>query len=180
MASTSFKNNNNEGLSTTCPPLFNGTNYSYWKNKMKIWIREQDMKVWKVIQQGDHVPMKTSTTKKYPEREIITKVLRSLTSKWLSKANAIVEGVHYQSGTLTFDQLRGNLITYEITVLDAQNGENKKKSLALKASSQEEDSDENNDGEEYQDFALLMKQFNKFAKKKNFNFKGKKNTSKML
>ncbi|MED6142049.1 hypothetical protein PIB30_109669, partial [Stylosanthes scabra] len=44
--------------------------------------------------------------KKYPEREIITKVLRSLTSKWLSKANAIVEGVHYQSGTLTFGQLR--------------------------------------------------------------------------
>ncbi|MED6203004.1 hypothetical protein PIB30_111272, partial [Stylosanthes scabra] len=76
--------------------------------------------------------------KKYPEREIITKVLRSLTSKWLSKANAIVEGVQYKSGTLTFDQLRGNLITYEMTILD-QNGENKKKSLALKASSQEEE-----------------------------------------
>ncbi|MED6117836.1 hypothetical protein PIB30_113585, partial [Stylosanthes scabra] len=106
-------------------------------------------------------------------REIITKVLRSLTSKWLSKANAIVEGVHYQSGTLTFDQLRGNLITYEMTILD-QNGENKKKSLALKASSQEKESDENDDGEEDKDFALLMKQFNKFAKKKNFNFKGKK------
>ncbi|MED6190855.1 hypothetical protein PIB30_110049, partial [Stylosanthes scabra] len=83
------------------------------------------------------------------------------------------KGVHYQSGTLTFDQLRGNLITYEMTILD-QNGENKKKSLALKALSQEEESDENDDGEEDKDFALLMKQFNKFAKKKNFNFKGKK------
>ncbi|MED6114193.1 hypothetical protein PIB30_077963 [Stylosanthes scabra] len=71
--------------------------------------------------------------KKYPEREIITKM----------------------------------------TILD-QNGENKKKSLALKASSQEEESDENSDSEEDQDFAILMKQFNKFAKKKNFNFKGKK------
>ncbi|MED6190777.1 hypothetical protein PIB30_109222, partial [Stylosanthes scabra] len=60
-----------------------------------------------------------------------------------------------------------------MTILD-QNGENKKKSLALKASSQEEESDENDDGEEDKDFALLMKQFNKFAKKKNFNFKGKK------
>ncbi|MED6117999.1 hypothetical protein PIB30_115303, partial [Stylosanthes scabra] len=56
--------------------------------------------------------------KKYPEHEIITKVLRSLTSMWLSKANTMVEGVHYQSGTLTFDQLRGNLITYEMTILD--------------------------------------------------------------
>ncbi|MED6189835.1 hypothetical protein PIB30_099895 [Stylosanthes scabra] len=151
MASTSFNNNNNnEGLSTTRPPLFNGTNYSYWKNKMRIWIRAQDIRIWKV--------------------------LRSLTSKWLSKANAIVEGVHYQSGTLTFDQLRGNLITYEMTILD-QNGENKKKSLALKASSQEEESDENDNGEEDKNFALLMKQFNKFAKKKNFNFKGKKKSS---
>ncbi|MED6142215.1 hypothetical protein PIB30_111561 [Stylosanthes scabra] len=62
MASTSF-NNNNEGLSTTRPLLFNGTNNSYWKNKMKIWIRAQDMKVWKVVEQGDHIPMKKSTTK---------------------------------------------------------------------------------------------------------------------
>ncbi|MED6174200.1 hypothetical protein PIB30_066744 [Stylosanthes scabra] len=54
--------------------------------------------------------------KKYPEREIITKM----------------------------------------TILD-QNCENKKKSLALKASSQEEESDENDDGEEDKDFALLMK-----------------------
>ncbi|MED6112378.1 hypothetical protein PIB30_061170 [Stylosanthes scabra] len=60
-----------------------------------------------------------------------------------------------------------------MTILD-QNGKNKKKSLAFKASSQEEESDENDDREEDKDFALLMKQFNKFAKKKNFNFKGKK------
>ncbi|MED6166325.1 hypothetical protein PIB30_108172, partial [Stylosanthes scabra] len=64
-----------------------------------------------------------------------------------------------------------------MTVLDPQDGENKKKSLAFKASSQEEDSDENNDSEEDQDFAILMKQFNKFAKKKNFNFKEKKKST---
>ncbi|MED6117819.1 hypothetical protein PIB30_113416, partial [Stylosanthes scabra] len=33
------------------------------KNKMKIWIHAQDMKVWKVVEQGDHIPMKKSTTK---------------------------------------------------------------------------------------------------------------------
>ncbi|MED6107464.1 hypothetical protein PIB30_014315 [Stylosanthes scabra] len=49
MASTSFNNNNNEGLSTTRPPLFNGTNYSYWKNKMRIWIRAQDVRIWKLL-----------------------------------------------------------------------------------------------------------------------------------
>ncbi|MED6171177.1 hypothetical protein PIB30_038325 [Stylosanthes scabra] len=58
-----------------------------------------------------------------------------------------------------------------MTILNSQFGETKKKILALKASSNEEESDDNNEGEEDQDFALLMKQFNKFAKKKNFNYK---------
>ncbi|MED6109556.1 hypothetical protein PIB30_034866 [Stylosanthes scabra] len=31
-----------EGHSTVRPPLFDGTNYSHWKNKMRIWIRAQD------------------------------------------------------------------------------------------------------------------------------------------
>ncbi|MED6177933.1 hypothetical protein PIB30_102849, partial [Stylosanthes scabra] len=63
MASTSFNNNNNnEGLSTTRLSLFNGTNSSYWKNKMRIWIRAQDIRIWKVIEQGNHVPMKKSST----------------------------------------------------------------------------------------------------------------------
>ncbi|MED6203299.1 hypothetical protein PIB30_114093, partial [Stylosanthes scabra] len=98
--------------------------------------------------------------KKYPEREIVVKILRSLTLEWNSKANAIVEGVHYQNETLTYDQLRGNLLTYQMTILDPQSGDTKKKSLALKSSSQEEESDDNNDGGEDKDLALLMKQFN--------------------
>ncbi|MED6117362.1 hypothetical protein PIB30_109322, partial [Stylosanthes scabra] len=65
-----------------------------------------------------------------------------------------------------------------MTILNPQSGDTIKKSLALKSSSQEEECDDNNDGEEDQDFALLMKQFNKFAKKKNFNFKGKKKSPK--
>ncbi|MED6124542.1 hypothetical protein PIB30_059904 [Stylosanthes scabra] len=133
---------------------------------MMIWIRAQDVRIWKVIEQGNRIPMKKSTTKvgevsteieipklesefndddwkkeeerieetlerfsrifnglnmlgkKYPEREIIIKILRSLTPKWNSKANAIVEGIHYQNETLTYDQLRGNLLTYEMTILD--------------------------------------------------------------
>ncbi|MED6189790.1 hypothetical protein PIB30_099451 [Stylosanthes scabra] len=99
--------------------------------------------------------------KKFSEKEIM--------SKWNAKVSAIQEGRNYDQ--LTFDQLRGNLLTYEMTILDTQGGENKKKSLALKASSQEEDSDENENQDE--EFALLLKRFNKFAKRKNFNFKSK-------
>ena len=64
MASTSFNNNNtSEGNSTARPPLFSGTNYSYWKNKMRIWIRSQDVRIWKVIENGNHIPTKTTSAK---------------------------------------------------------------------------------------------------------------------
>ena len=284
MASTSFNNNNtSEGNSTARPPLFSGTNYSYWKNKMRIWIRSQDVRIWKVIENGNHIPTKTTSAKegevsvskqvpkgedeysdddwkkvamndkainfihcalnehdymkistcetakeiwdklqityegtdhvkeskvfmlvhewenfkmkdeesieealerlskifnnlsmlgtKYNDKQIVTKVLTSLTPKWNSKVNAIVEGRLYDQ--LTFDQLRGNLLTYEMTMLNRQKGEeSKKKSLALKTTSLQEESDDNEE-EGDEEFALLLKRFNKFAMTKNFKSKTK-------
>ncbi|MED6153683.1 hypothetical protein PIB30_104483 [Stylosanthes scabra] len=54
--------------------------------------------------------------KKFSEKKIVSKVLRSLTPKWNAKVSAIQEGRNYDQ--LTFDQLRGNLLTYEMTILD--------------------------------------------------------------
>ncbi|RYR53126.1 hypothetical protein Ahy_A06g028079 isoform B [Arachis hypogaea] len=108
---------------------------------------------------------------KYNDKQIVTKVLTSLTPKWNSKVNAIVEGRLYDQ--LTFDQLRGNLLTYEMTMLNRQKGEeSKKKSLALKTTSLQEESDDNEE-EGDEEFALLLKRFNKFAMKKNFKSKTK-------
>ncbi|XP_052116680.1 uncharacterized protein LOC127746708 [Arachis duranensis] len=284
MESTGFNNNNtSEGNSTARPPLFSETNYSYWKNKMRIWIRSQDVRIWKVIENGNHIPTKTTSAKeegvsvlkqvpkgedeysdddwkkvamndkainfihcalnehdymkistcettkeiwdklqityegtdhvkeskvfmlvhewenfkmkdeesieealerlskifnnlsmlgtKYNDKQIVTKVLTSLTPKWNSKVNAIVEGRLYDQ--LTFDQLRGNLLTYKMTMLNSQKGEeSKKKSLALKTTSLQEESDDNEE-EGDEEFALLLKRFNKFAMKKNFKSKTK-------
>ncbi|VFQ92982.1 unnamed protein product [Cuscuta campestris] len=41
-----------EGQSTERPPLFNGTNYSYWKERMKIFIQSVDYKSWMRINNG--------------------------------------------------------------------------------------------------------------------------------
>ncbi|MED6110212.1 hypothetical protein PIB30_040784, partial [Stylosanthes scabra] len=30
---------------------------------MRIWIRAQDVRIWKVIEEGNHVPMKKNKTK---------------------------------------------------------------------------------------------------------------------
>ncbi|MED6226158.1 hypothetical protein PIB30_100709 [Stylosanthes scabra] len=52
-----------------------------------------------------------------------------------------------------------------MTILKSQGGENKKKSLALKASSSHDE--ESDDEEEDQDFKLLIKKFTKFTKREN-------------
>ena len=43
-----------EGESTSCPPLLNGTNYGYWKVRMRVFIRSLDMKAWKSVLTGSY------------------------------------------------------------------------------------------------------------------------------
>ena len=47
-----------EGQSTTQPPFFNGVNYSYWKERMRIFIQSTDYDLWKIIMNGPNTPMK--------------------------------------------------------------------------------------------------------------------------
>ena len=46
-----------EGQSTNRPPLFTGTNYAYWKARMKIYIKAVDFQLWKVILKGPYISM---------------------------------------------------------------------------------------------------------------------------
>ena len=41
-----------EGHSISRPPYFDGTRYSYWKNRMEVFIDAQDYEVGKVVSQG--------------------------------------------------------------------------------------------------------------------------------
>ena len=52
-ASTSLS----EGQSTHRPPLFNGTNYNYWKARMKIYM-QTDYSLWRIVQKGIDHPTK--------------------------------------------------------------------------------------------------------------------------
>ena len=42
----------NEGLSMVRPPLFKGTQFSWWKNKMEIFINSEDVDLWDIIVEG--------------------------------------------------------------------------------------------------------------------------------
>ena len=41
-----------EGFSINRPPFFSGSNYSYWKNRMEVFLRAQDFETWTVIKKG--------------------------------------------------------------------------------------------------------------------------------
>ncbi|MQL81186.1 hypothetical protein Taro_013641 [Colocasia esculenta] len=41
-----------EGHSVTRPPFFDGSDYSYWKNMMQVFLRAQDYELWKIVDKG--------------------------------------------------------------------------------------------------------------------------------
>lgn len=50
-----------EGGSSNRPPYFDGTDYYYWKGKMRLFLISQDNYMWPVIEHGNFVPMTTGT-----------------------------------------------------------------------------------------------------------------------
>ena len=58
-----------EGQSISRPPYFDGTNYTYWKERMKIFIQSIDYKLWLVIKNGPTVPKKMVDGKEVEKSE---------------------------------------------------------------------------------------------------------------
>ena len=42
----------NKGQSLIIPPLFNGTNYAYWKVRMRVFLQSLDQKIRQVVETG--------------------------------------------------------------------------------------------------------------------------------
>ncbi|VFQ70089.1 unnamed protein product [Cuscuta campestris] len=109
--------------------------------------------------------------KTYTDRELVRKVLRSLSPKWRSKVDAIEEGRDFQ--TTTYDALRGNLITYETTQISKVVEERNKRSIALPATtSTHKNIDDEDDDSDDTDLGLFVRKFKKMMLKKG----AKKNT----
>ncbi|XP_056690311.1 uncharacterized protein [Spinacia oleracea] len=51
-----------ERYSTQRPPMFSGKYYSYWRNKMEIFIKAENYQVWRVIEVGDFQVTKLNTS----------------------------------------------------------------------------------------------------------------------
>ena len=51
-----------EGQSINRPPLFDGTNYQFWSNRMSIFMRSFDYEIWDIVMEGPYVPTKLKGT----------------------------------------------------------------------------------------------------------------------
>ncbi|GAV92548.1 UBN2 domain-containing protein, partial [Cephalotus follicularis] len=101
--------------------------------------------------------------KSYSNQELLRKILRCLPKSWTHKVTAIEEAKDLS--TLPLEQLLGSLMTHETTMKNHENVEvKKKKTIALRASREESESDGHGD------LALITSQFKKFLKSQ----KGKK------
>ena len=49
-----------EGHSTNKPPIFDGSNYQFWSNRISIFMRSYDYEMWDIMLDGLYGPMKTS------------------------------------------------------------------------------------------------------------------------
>ena len=47
-----------EGQSISRPPHFSGSNYNYWKTRMRIYIQENDYACWNIIENESIIPTK--------------------------------------------------------------------------------------------------------------------------
>ena len=41
-----------EGHSIARPPLFNGSDYTYWKTRMRIFLISMDFELWTIVENG--------------------------------------------------------------------------------------------------------------------------------
>ena len=74
-----------ERQSTNRPSLFNGSNYTYWKARMKIFIQILDYDMWSIIVNGPHTPTKiidgVESTKLEKEWDEVDKKMAQLNAK---------------------------------------------------------------------------------------------------
>ena len=108
-----------------------------------------------------------SLGKTFEDDELNIKIFNCLTRTWDPRITAIKESKDLAS--MSMEDLFGKLLAYEHELIQqshAEEIEKKRKGIALKVSSSEEDYKESsNDDENAKNFSLMVKKFGKFLKK---------------
>ena len=54
---SNIDNQYGEGLSIQRPPLFDGSNYNYWKCRMKIYLQSFSYEMWSIVENEFSAPI---------------------------------------------------------------------------------------------------------------------------
>ncbi|KAK2990084.1 hypothetical protein RJ640_000856 [Escallonia rubra] len=158
-----------EGSSTTRPPLLKNENYSYWKNQMRYFLR-QDTHVWYVVENGLIIPMKDGPDgTKVPKGilEMDTHEAHLFSMDDISK-NIISCGLNINEYNRVLacetakEMWRLLEVTHEGTkqIHDEEETTSKKKNLDLKAEASHEPADSSDDSNP--DMSFITLKFKKF------------------
>ncbi|KAH9770099.1 Integrase catalytic domain-containing protein [Citrus sinensis] len=159
--------------------VYEGTNQvkeskiSRHTRQYELFQMEQNENVYSMYTRfTDIVNTLSALGKTFSNSEKVKKINRSLPKEWRPKRTAIEEAKDLN--TLPLDDLIGSLISYEEDLAAEKGHEEKKKSIALKASKYESDGESEPDDEE---LAMLARRFRKFFKKTGElrNFRNLKN-----
>ena len=94
MASTG---KNIEGQSIVRPPFFDGTDYPFWKIRMKIFFQSLDFDIWDIIESGYIAPSKSRAEWNEAEKfrfQLNAKAINSFFA--LSVEKSFTESLHVQ------------------------------------------------------------------------------------
>ncbi|GKB72089.1 zf-CCHC domain-containing protein [Tanacetum coccineum] len=103
----------------------------------------------------------------YSSKNYVRKFLRALHSTWSAKVTAIEESKDLTS--LSLDELIGNLKVYEMIIKEDSEivkAKGERKSLALKANKESSDEECSNSGSEDEEYAMAVRDFKKFFKRR--------------
>jgi len=78
-----------QGCATTRPPLLKGTNFSYWKILMQMFVKTEDCELWNFITKGLYVAIKTVNEK------VIKKTNDQYTQEDFAKLSKNYKGISY-------------------------------------------------------------------------------------
>ncbi|GKC35863.1 retrovirus-related pol polyprotein from transposon TNT 1-94 [Tanacetum coccineum] len=104
----------------------------------------------------------------YSSKNYVRKFLRALHPKWRAKITTIEELKDLTS--LSFDELIGNLKVHEMIIKkdsEIVKAKGERKSLALKAKKESSDEEYSTSGSEDEEYAMAVRDFKKFFKKKS-------------
>ncbi|GJW00489.1 hypothetical protein Tco_1555740 [Tanacetum coccineum] len=109
----------------------------------------------------------------FSNKNYVRKFLRALHPKWRAKVTTIKESKYLTS--LSLDELIENLKVYEVIIKkDSEMVKGKReqnRSLALKAKKESSDEDSSTYDSEDEEYAMAVKEFNKFFKRKREDFR---------